>query len=111
MEEQKQKRTWTEEIEVSGKELVERIKDLIEDSSATRVIIRKPSGEVLMEVPVVAGAAVGGAAVLFAPVLAAIGAMAALLAQVKIEIVREEDDDDNQGGCCGSNQGQSGCCS
>ena len=89
------KKRWIEEIEVTGNELVARVKDLIEDSSATRLIIRKPSGEVLMEVPIVAGAAVGGAAVLFAPILAAIGAMAALLAQFKIEIVREKDEDDD----------------
>ena len=94
MSEGKKKR-WIEEIEVTGNELVARVKDLIEDSSATRLIIRKPSGEVLMEVPIVAGAAVGGAAVLFAPILAAIGAMAALLAQFKIEIVREKDADDD----------------
>lgn len=89
------KKRWIEEIEVTGNELVARVKDLIEDSSATRLIIRKPSGEVLMEVPIVAGAAVGGAAVLFAPILAAIGAMAALLAQFKIEIVREKDEKDD----------------
>ena len=94
MSEGKKKR-WIEEIEVTGNELVARVKDLIEDSSATRLIIRKPGGEVLMEVPIVAGAAVGGAAVLFAPILAAIGAMAALLAQFKIEIVREKDADDD----------------
>ena len=95
-EEQKEKRTWTEEIEVRGSELVERVKELIEDSSASRLIIRKPDGDVLMEVPIVAGAAVGGAAVLFAPVLAALGAMAALLAQFKIEIVREETEEDEE---------------
>ena len=37
-----------------------------------------------------AGAAVGGALTLFLPVIAAIGAMAALLAQFKVEIVRED---------------------
>lgn len=89
-EPKKEKRTWTEEIEVAGNELVEKVKELIQDSSATRLIIRKPSGDVLMEVPIVAGAAVGGAITLFLPVIAAIGAMAALLAQFKIEIVREE---------------------
>ncbi len=89
-EPKKEKRTWTEEIEVAGSELVEKVKELIQDSSATRLIIRKPSGDVLMEVPIVAGAAVGGALTLFLPVIAAIGAMAALLAQFKIEIVREE---------------------
>ena len=94
-EEKKEKRTWTEEIEVAGNELVEKVKELIQDSSATRLIIRKPSGDVLMEVPIVAGAAVGGALTLFLPVLAALGAMAALLAQFKVEIVREENNDDD----------------
>ena len=95
-EEPKKKRTWTEEIEVAGNELVDRVKELIEDSSATRLIIRKPNGDVLMEVPVVAGGAVGGVLVLFAPILAAIGAMAALLAQVKVEIVREKEEDEDK---------------
>lgn len=94
MSEEKQgKRTWTEEIEVSGKELVDKVKEWIEDSKTSRIIIRKPSGEVWMEVPVVTGAAVGGAAVLFMPVVAAIGALAALVASVKVEVVHEEDDD------------------
>jgi hypothetical protein len=95
-EEPKKKRTWTEEIEVAGSELVDRVKELIEDSSATKLIIRKPNGDVLMEVPIVAGAAVGGAVTLFVPVLAAIGAMAALLAQFKVEIVREKDEDEDK---------------
>ena len=94
-EQRNTKRTWTEEIEVAGSELVEKVKELIQDSSATRLIIRKPSGDVLMEVPIVAGAAVGGALTLFLPVIAAIGAMAALLAQFKIEIVREESGDND----------------
>ncbi len=94
-EQKKAKRTWTEEIEVAGNELVEKVKELIQDGSATRLIIRKPSGDVLMEVPIVAGAAVGGAITLFLPVIAAIGAMAALLAQFKVEIVREENDEND----------------
>ena len=93
-EPKKGKRTWTEEIEIAGSELVDRVKEWIEDSSATRLIIRKPNGEILMEVPIAAGVAVGGAVTLFAPVLVALGAMAALLAHVKVEIVREKDEDD-----------------
>ena len=95
-EESKKKRTWTEEIEVEGRELVDRVKELIEDSSATRLIIHKPNGDVLMEIPIAAGVAVGGALTLFAPVLAALGAMAALIAQVKVEIVREKEVDDEE---------------
>ena len=93
-EHKRNKRTWTEEFEVAGSELVDKVKEWIEDGSATRLIIRKPNGDVLMEVPIVAGAAVGGVVTLFAPIIAAVGAMAALLAQVKVEIVREQDDDD-----------------
>ena len=47
-EEPKKKRTWTEEIEVTGNELVDRVKEWIEDSSATKLIIRKPNGDVLI---------------------------------------------------------------
>ncbi len=93
-ERNKGKRTWTEEFEVAGSELVDRVKEWIEDSTATRLIIRKPNGDVMMEVPIAAGVAVGGAVTLFAPILAAVGAMAALLAQFKVEIVREKPVDD-----------------
>jgi hypothetical protein len=39
---------------------------------------------------------VGGAFTVLAPVLAALGAMAALLARVKVEIVRTEQKDEGQ---------------
>jgi hypothetical protein len=55
-----------------------------------RLIIKKPDGESLLEIPLTAGVAIGGAMVVFAPVLAAIGALAALIAKVKIVVVREE---------------------
>ena len=93
------KRTWKEEIEVAGDDLVARVKELIEDATVSRVIIRKPDGATLLEVPVAAGAAVAGALTLFAPVLAAVGAMAALVARFRLEIVRETDaegEDDTQ---------------
>ena len=87
------KKTLREELDVRGDELVSRVKDLIEDASVTRVIIRKPSGETLIEVPVAAGAAVAGALTVFTPILAAVGAMAALIADFRVEVVREDDDD------------------
>jgi len=40
---------------------------------------------------------VGGALTAMAPVLAALGAMAALLTQVKVEIVRTDQSDDDSG--------------
>ena len=91
MKDDKQKRPVTEEVMLAGGELVDYVKRLIAEGNVRRLIIHKPSGEVLMEVPLATGLAVSGALALLAPVLAALGAMAALLAQVKVEIVRSDD--------------------
>jgi hypothetical protein len=82
--------SWTEHIEIAGSELVDRTKELIEEGNVRRLIIRNQSDEVLLEVPLTTGVAVGGVMTLIAPVLAALGAMAALLTHVKVEIVRSE---------------------
>ncbi len=86
----KEERTWTEQIEVAGSDLVDRAKKLIAEGNVRRLIIRNSDDEKLLEVPLTAGVMVGGAFSLIAPVLAALGAMAALLARVKIEVVRTE---------------------
>lgn len=85
---QKEDRTWIEEIEIDGKELVEWVKKLIAEGNVRRLIIRKPDGGLLLEVPLTASVAVGSVMTIFAPVLVALGAMAALLARVKVQIVR-----------------------
>jgi hypothetical protein len=84
----KQERTWTEEIHMAGSELVERFKKLVAEGNVRRVIIRSPNGQSLVEIPLTAGVAVGGVVTIVAPVLAALGALAALLAEVKVEVVR-----------------------
>jgi diacylglycerol kinase family enzyme len=81
---------WTEQIEIAGSELVDRTKELIEEGNVRRLIIRNQSDEVLLEVPLTTGVAVGSVLTLIAPVLATLGAMAALLTHVKVEIVRSE---------------------
>ena len=97
-----QERTWTEQIEVAGSELVGRTKGLIAEGNVRRLIIRNSDDDRLLQVPLTAGVVVGGAFTLIAPVLAALGAMAALLGRVKIEVVRAESNaeggsDDAQG--------------
>ncbi|MCA9914686.1 MAG: DUF4342 domain-containing protein [Anaerolineae bacterium] len=94
----KNKNQWVEEIEVAGNDLVSRVKELIEEGNVRRLIIRKADGDVLMEVPLTASVVVGGAAVVFAPMLAALGALAALVTQLRIEVVRvaEPSDDTKQ---------------
>ena len=90
---EKEGRTWTEEIEVAGTELIDRIKELVEAGNVRRVILRTPDNKLLLEIPLTAGAVAGGMVVLIAPVLAALGAMAALLAKVKIQVVRTDNAD------------------
>ena len=86
----RKERTWTEEIEVAGTDLVDRVKELVNAGNVRKVILRTPDGRLLLEIPLTAGALAGGVVMLVAPVLAALGAMAALLAKVKIEVVRTD---------------------
>ncbi|MCK4421105.1 DUF4342 domain-containing protein [candidate division WOR-3 bacterium] len=90
--ENKEERTWTEKIEIEAGKLVDRVKELIQEGNVRRLIIRKTNGDLLLEIPLTAGVAVGSAVTIFAPVLAALGAMAALLAKVKVEIIRTKDE-------------------
>ncbi|HEX2987318.1 MAG TPA: DUF4342 domain-containing protein [Chloroflexota bacterium] len=85
-------RTWTEQIEMAGGEVVNRIGQIVAQGNVRRLIFRRSDGRVLLEVPLTAGVAVTGVAVLAAPVLAALSAMAALVAQVKVEIVRSSEE-------------------
>jgi hypothetical protein len=80
--------TFTEQIEIASSDLVDRTKELIEEGNVRRLIIRNQEDEVLLEVPLTAGVVVGGTVTIVAPVLAALGALAALLTHVKIEVVR-----------------------
>ena len=89
-----EERTWIEEIEITGSELVGRVKELIAEGNVRRLIIRSPDDRVLLEVPLTAGVAVGGVVTIFTPVLAALGAMAALLANVKVQILRADSPDE-----------------
>ena len=89
-QEDKKTRTWIEEIEVAGEELVARIKQLAAANKVKRVRIIEPDGDIALEIPLTYGAIAGGAVALAAPVLAILGALAAFVAKVRIEVVHEE---------------------
>jgi len=91
-QEEKPGRTWTETIEVVGKDLLNRAKELVAEGNVRRLIIRKPSGDLLLEVPLTAGAVVGGVVTIAWPLLAALVAVGALMARVRVEIVRCDGD-------------------
>lgn len=91
------KRTWTEEIEVAGDQLVASVKRLAAEGHVKRIRITEPDGDLIVELPLTIGAIAGGAVVLAAPLLAVIGALAAFVTKVKIEIVRSGTDDTPKG--------------
>jgi hypothetical protein len=96
MNDHERKTTITKRVTVVGSELVDFVKGLIADGSVRRLIIRRPTGEALIEIPLTAGVAVGGLVTLLAPVLAAVAALAALLAKFEVDIERLDIDPDER---------------
>ncbi|GIL13047.1 MAG: hypothetical protein BroJett038_17670 [Chloroflexota bacterium] len=84
-------RTFTEELEVAGSQLVDRVQELVKEGNVRKLVIKNPEDEKIIEMSLTLGAVGAGVVVLAAPWLAALGAIAALVARVKIEVVREEE--------------------
>ena len=74
--------TFFEEIKVLGHELSEKVKNLIHEGNVRRVIIKDEHGNTFVEIPVTV-AAVGA---VFAPILAAVGALAAMAGKFTIVV-------------------------
>ncbi len=81
-------RTYKESFKVAGGQLVDAVKKLVHEGNVRRLII-KHEGRTVAEFPLTVG--VIGA--VFAPVLAAVGALAAVLNECTIEVERIATDD------------------
>ena len=81
---------FTEEIEIAGRNLVDEVTKLIAEGNVRKLRVRSRNDDVVIEVPMNAGVAVGGVVVLAAPWLAILGALAGVLAKVRLEVVRVE---------------------
>ncbi|MCU0236058.1 MAG: DUF4342 domain-containing protein [Acidobacteria bacterium] len=75
-----------EEFKLDGGKVVDKIKELIHEGNIRRIILKNDEGKVLIEIPLTLG--VVGAA--FLPVLAAVGAIAALAASMTIVVEKIE---------------------
>jgi hypothetical protein len=75
-----------EEFKVQARDLVDKVGELIRQGNVRRIIIKDDKGRTFIEIPVTV-AAIG---VLAAPVLAAIGAMAALVAKFTVVVEKQE---------------------
>src|SRR5688572_22913966 len=72
-------RRYWEEIEVEGRQLIDRVKELIQEGNVRRLIIKDEEGKYLLEIPLTVGVVAGSILALAAPVMAALGALAALV--------------------------------
>jgi hypothetical protein len=79
----------TEKYTVSGEELVSKVKKLIHEGNIRKVRILQ-GGKVILEVPLSIGAPAAAIGIMVAPVLAALGAFAALVTECTIEVEKME---------------------
>jgi len=75
------------EFQVRGEELLRRVREIIHEGNARRIIVKDEKGQTFLEIPL----SVGVVGAFFLPVLAALGAMAALASNFTLEVVRRDD--------------------
>jgi hypothetical protein len=80
----------SEKFTVSGDKLVEKVKQLIHEGNIRRVRVIH-EGRTVLEIPLSIGAPAAAIGIMVAPVLAALGAFAALVTECTIEVERIED--------------------
>jgi hypothetical protein len=76
-----------EEFKVKGKELLQKVEELIKEGNARRIIIKDEKGRTYLEIPVTIG--ILGA--VCAPILAAVGALAGMAANFTVEVIKREE--------------------
>jgi hypothetical protein len=79
-------KTFKESFTINGEQLLKKIKELIAEGNVRKITIHDKAGKELMSFPLTIG--VVGA--VLAPVLAAVGAVAALVGECSISVEREE---------------------
>ncbi len=80
-----------EKIKIKGNQLMDRVRDAIEEGTARRILVQR-GDRIVMEFPLVLGVGGAAAAIMIAPTLAAIGAFASLASDIQVVIERRADD-------------------
>ena len=85
-----QEKVSVEELKINGDDLVTKVKELIHEGSIRRIIIKNEEGRILIEVPLTVGVVGGVIGATLFPVIAAVGAIGALVAHMTIVIERTD---------------------
>jgi hypothetical protein len=86
--------TTHEQFTVDGENLLAKVRELLHEGDVRRIILKREDGSTLLETPLQTGVAVTVVTAVFAPVLVAIGAIAALVSSVTVAVERDEVDDE-----------------
>ena len=86
-EDKKDAKTRFEEFRLEGGEILNKVKEIIHEGNVRRIILKDDRGRTFMEIPLTVG--VVGAIV--APILAAVGAVAALASDLTIVVEKVGD--------------------
>lgn len=81
-------KTRTEEFKVTGSEILNKFKEILHEGNIRRIILKTEDGKTFLEIPLTVG--IIGAA--FAPILAAVGAIAALVSSMTIVVEKVQDE-------------------
>ena len=84
-----EEKTNHEYFKVSGDELLSKVKEIIKEGNATRIIIKNEKDEVIIEFPLTFGA-IG---VVLAPIFAAVGPLAALATHCTIVVEKKNSEE------------------
>ena len=82
-------KTKTEKFTISGSQLVDKVKQLIHEGNIRKVRVIH-EGKTILEIPLSIGAPAAAIGIITAPVLAALGAFAALVTECTIEVEKTE---------------------
>lgn len=75
---------------VRGEDVIAKIKEIVREGNVRHVVIKNEEGRTLIEFPVT----IGVAGAILAPVWAAVGALAAMVSNLSIEVEREETEEE-----------------
>ncbi len=81
-------RVTVEEFSDSGDTLVTKVRELIHEGNIRRIIIKNEQGDTLLEIPLTVGIVGGVVSTVMFPLIAALGAIGALVARLTIVIER-----------------------
>ena len=79
-------KTKKEEFKVNGEQVMAKVKQLITEGNIRKITIKDKKGKELLTFPLT----IGVVGTVIAPVLAAVGALAALIGECTISVEREE---------------------